>query len=210
MSGTDFDPGRGDQNRERPTRWDDWTVDQWLEEAARFDKMALRFRHRPQLNASFRALAQDALVRAKDGRLSEVQVVPGTDWRHPQPRHGAARATNSDTEYFLPPRRTGAKGRTSFLRPSGSPRPFGNGGTISGRVTQCRNARRRRVWFRPEAMSRIELKVMTTRKAIPAANLAPTYVRALVVATGGAGQQGRLVCRIGRLLNRRSIRSATS
>jgi hypothetical protein len=100
MSGTDFDPGRGDQNHGRPTRWDDWTVDQWLEEAARFDKMALRFRHRPQLNASFKALAQDALVRARDGRLTEIQVVPGTDWRHPQPRHGAARATNSDTEYF--------------------------------------------------------------------------------------------------------------
>ena len=105
MSGTDFDPGRGDHYHDRLTKWDDWTADQWLEEAARFDRMALRFRHRPQLNASFRALAEDALVRAKDGRLTEVQVVPGTDWCHSQ--------TNSDTEYFC---RRAAQERRSALQ----------------------------------------------------------------------------------------------
>ena len=46
------------------TRWDDWPAEQWLEEAVRFEKMARRFVHRPELNGSFGALARDARRRA--------------------------------------------------------------------------------------------------------------------------------------------------
>lgn len=95
------------------TRWDNWSAEQWLEEASRFDKMALHFDHHPQLNASFRALARDALVRAKDGRLTEAQVVRGTDWLHPQRRHPVARPTSSDVEYF---RRRTIQEQTAALR----------------------------------------------------------------------------------------------
>jgi len=94
------------------TRWDNWSAEQWLEEAARFNKMALRFQHRPQLSASFRALARDALVRAKDGQLTEAQVLRGTHWRYPQRSHPAARPTSSDVEYFR--RRTAEEQRAAF------------------------------------------------------------------------------------------------
>ena len=93
------------------TRWDNWSAEQWLEEASRFDKMALHFDHHPQLNASFRALARDALVRAKDGRLTEAQVVRGTHWLHPHGRHRAAHPTCSDAEYFR--RRTAQEQRAA-------------------------------------------------------------------------------------------------
>ena len=93
------------------TRWDNWSAEQWLEEASRFDKMALRFDHHPQLNASFRALARDAIVRAKDGRLTEAQVVRGTHWLHPHRRHPATRPTSSDAEYFR--RRTAQEERAA-------------------------------------------------------------------------------------------------
>ena len=44
--------------------WDNRSAEQWLEQAARFQKMAGRFDHHPQLNASFSALAEDAAKRA--------------------------------------------------------------------------------------------------------------------------------------------------
>jgi hypothetical protein len=46
------------------TSWDNRSAEQWLEQAARFEKMAGRFDHHPQLNASFTALARDAAKRA--------------------------------------------------------------------------------------------------------------------------------------------------
>ena len=48
------------------TRWDDRSPEQWLEDAARYQKMADRFHHHPELNASFAALARDAGKRADD------------------------------------------------------------------------------------------------------------------------------------------------
>jgi hypothetical protein len=50
------------------TRWDNRTAEQWLDQAGRFEKMAARLDHYPQLNASFSALAQDSRKRVKDGR----------------------------------------------------------------------------------------------------------------------------------------------
>ena len=50
------------------TGWDNRTAEQWLDQAGRFEKMAARLDHYPQLNASFSALAQDARKRAKGGR----------------------------------------------------------------------------------------------------------------------------------------------
>lgn len=50
------------------TGWDNRTAEQWLDQAGRFEKMAERLDHHPQLNASFSALARDARKRAKDGR----------------------------------------------------------------------------------------------------------------------------------------------
>ena len=47
-------------------RWDDRSSEQWLEDAARYQKMAERFHHHAELNASFAALARDAGKRAND------------------------------------------------------------------------------------------------------------------------------------------------
>src|SRR5215208_3292584 len=91
------------------TRWDKRSAEQWLAEAARFDKMALRFHHRRHLNASFRALARDALVRAKGGQLTEAQVVPRSEWSH---ACLAAPPTSSDAEYFR--RRTAQEQRAAL------------------------------------------------------------------------------------------------
>ena len=46
--------------------WDDRSSEQWLEDAARYQKMAERFHHHAELNASFAALARDAGKRADD------------------------------------------------------------------------------------------------------------------------------------------------
>jgi hypothetical protein len=47
-------------------RWDERSPQQWLEDAARYQKMAERFHHHPELKASFAALARDAGKRADD------------------------------------------------------------------------------------------------------------------------------------------------
>lgn len=52
-----------------PVSWDSRSAEQWLGQAARFEKMAGRFDHHPQLNASFTSLARDATKRA--GQLLE-------------------------------------------------------------------------------------------------------------------------------------------
>lgn len=75
------------------SRWDDRSAEQWLEQALRFEKMAERFQHHPGLNASFSALARDAVVRAKDGRPSEARVLAAADLRRAIP-------SNSDVDYF--------------------------------------------------------------------------------------------------------------
>ena len=49
------------------TGWDDRSAEQWLDQAGRFEKMAERLNHHPQLTASFSALARDARKRATDG-----------------------------------------------------------------------------------------------------------------------------------------------
>ena len=82
------------------TTWDHRSREEWLEEASRFEKMAERFHQHPQLNASFSALARDAIVRAKDGRPTEARVVAGTAWREAQCTAGADQSANSDSEYF--------------------------------------------------------------------------------------------------------------
>jgi hypothetical protein len=82
------------------SRWDDRSAEQWLEQAVRFEKMAERFQHHPGLNASFSALARDAVVRAKDGRPSEARVLAAADLRRPIPSCRAAQTTSSDVDYF--------------------------------------------------------------------------------------------------------------
>ena len=49
-----------------PTRWDSRSAEEWLKEAARFARMALRFNHHPQLKTGFSALARDAVIRARE------------------------------------------------------------------------------------------------------------------------------------------------
>ena len=93
--------------------WDGWSAEQWLEEAGRFEKMAERFSHHPQLNASFRALARDATVRAKDGQLTEARVVQDADWRHAQQTPPTARPASRDVEYL---RRRAAQEQTAALQ----------------------------------------------------------------------------------------------
>jgi hypothetical protein len=77
------------------TGWDNRSAEQWLDQAARFEKMARRLDHHPQLNASFSALAQDARKRAKYGPitsqdygLSSIGLQAGTP------------AIESDLDYF--------------------------------------------------------------------------------------------------------------
>jgi len=50
--------------------WDNRTADQWLEQAARFQKMASRFDLHSRLHASFAALARDAGKRAKQSSMA--------------------------------------------------------------------------------------------------------------------------------------------
>lgn len=52
------------------TRWDQRSAEQWLDESVRFERMASRFGHLPQLNASFAALARDARMRATRSYVS--------------------------------------------------------------------------------------------------------------------------------------------
>jgi hypothetical protein len=93
------------------TRWDDWSAEQWLEEALRFEKMAHRFVHHPQLNASFGALARDARRRAGPGLLhangtSRVPHLPPANGTDPN-RH-----MSTDFDYF---RRRAAEERTAAV-----------------------------------------------------------------------------------------------
>lgn len=81
------------------TMWN-WSTEQWLERADRFEKMAEQFNHRPELNASFRALSRDALVRAKDGQLTQGRMVRGTAWTRPADIYPPARMSKSDLSYF--------------------------------------------------------------------------------------------------------------
>ncbi len=94
------------------TRWDDWSAEQWLEDALRFEKMAHRFVHHPQLNASFGALAHDARLRSEHGPLpaNETSRVPPS-----RAAGGAdsARHSSRDLEYF---RWRAAKERTAALQ----------------------------------------------------------------------------------------------
>lgn len=80
--------------------WDHRSREEWLEEASRFERMAERFHHHPQLTASFSALACDAIVRAKDGRPAEARLVAGADWREGQCAAAAEPSASSDSEYF--------------------------------------------------------------------------------------------------------------
>ena len=50
-------------------RWDHRSAEQWLEDVARYEKMANRFPRHSHLNASFAALARDARKRANDLNL---------------------------------------------------------------------------------------------------------------------------------------------
>ncbi len=94
------------------TRWDDWSAEQWLDEALRFEKMAQRFVDHPQLNASFGALAHDARLRAgpapvpanEASRVSRSPAAAGTDSAHHLSR---------DLDYF---RRRAAKERTAAIQ----------------------------------------------------------------------------------------------
>jgi hypothetical protein len=59
--------------------------------------MAERFSHHPHLNASFSALARDALVRAKDGRPAAARVMHARDWCMPAlPRLSSTTAADVD------------------------------------------------------------------------------------------------------------------
>ena len=60
--------------------WDDWSAEQWLDEADRFERMAQRFHDHPQLTASFKALARDALARSSLVPAKTVDQVPEYDW----------------------------------------------------------------------------------------------------------------------------------
>lgn len=97
------------------SRWDHRSPEEWLEQSARFEKMAERFDHHPQLKASFTSLARDAVVRAKDGRLAEARVVGEADWRRAQCAGPGKCAANADVEYF---RRRQAQERTAASRSS--------------------------------------------------------------------------------------------
>lgn len=73
-------------------RWDERSPEQWLEDAARYQKMAERFHHHPDLKASFAALARDAGKRADD-------LSPGADlnyFRTRAARERSAAANASD------------------------------------------------------------------------------------------------------------------
>ena len=81
------------------SRWDDRSGQQWLDEAHRFEKMAELFSHRHQLNASFSALARDAMVRAKDGRPAAARVMRTGGWSRHVPAL-AVRPDGPDVDYF--------------------------------------------------------------------------------------------------------------
>ena len=81
-------------------RWDYRTGEEWRDQAARFEKMAERFQHHPQLEASFSALARDAIVRAKDGQPAEARLVAGADLLPARGAYVADRAATADVDYF--------------------------------------------------------------------------------------------------------------
>ena len=78
--------------------WDDRSAGQWLDAAERFERMAQRFHDHPQLNASFKALARDALARSSPARGNPVKQLPECDCsgrrRTPVP------PTSADLSYF--------------------------------------------------------------------------------------------------------------
>lgn len=65
-------------------RLDNRSAKQWLEDAARFEKMAKRFHYHPFLNESFAALAQDAGKRARerssDSDLDYFRMRAAREW----------------------------------------------------------------------------------------------------------------------------------
>lgn len=75
--------------------WDGRSAEQWLEQAGRFEKMAERLDDRPQLSASFSALAQDARKRAKDGRTASPDC-HSIDFG----QQASTPATKADLDYF--------------------------------------------------------------------------------------------------------------
>jgi len=81
-------------------RWDDRSYEEWIDESARFEKMAERLDYHPQLKASFSALAREAVVRAKDGRLTAARIVAGAEWRQVQFSNAANSSTSANIEYF--------------------------------------------------------------------------------------------------------------
>ena len=81
-------------------RWDHRSGEEWLEQAARFGKMAGRVQHNSHLEASFSALARDAIVRAKDGQPTAARLVAGADWRAAQVVYAAKGSAAADIEYF--------------------------------------------------------------------------------------------------------------
>ena len=79
--------------------WDDWSTEQWLDEAGRFQRMAERFHDHPQLNASFKALARDALARSNPAPAKPIQQLPEYDWSRLR-RTDAVPPTPADLAYF--------------------------------------------------------------------------------------------------------------
>ena len=77
------------------SEWDGRSAEQWLEQAGRFEKLAKRLDDRPQLNASFSALAQDARKRAKDGRTASQDCHLGDIGQQT-----STPATEADLDYF--------------------------------------------------------------------------------------------------------------
>ena len=96
-------------------RWDHRSGEEWLQQAARFERMAERFQHHPQLEASFNALARDATVRAKDGQPTAARVVAGADLRRAQHAPAANHVALNDFEYL---RRREAQEREAASRSS--------------------------------------------------------------------------------------------
>jgi hypothetical protein len=78
--------------------WDAWSAEQWLDEADRFERMAERFHDHPQLNASFKALARDALARSNPAPAKPIEQLPEYDWS--RLRRTAVRPTRADLAYF--------------------------------------------------------------------------------------------------------------
>lgn len=93
------------------TRWDDWSAEQWQQEARRFAGMAERFDHHPQLRASFKALERDASARAKAALPPAPEPAEAVD-RGSERRPNPARRADFDLEYF---RLRAANERTAAL-----------------------------------------------------------------------------------------------